>query len=96
MPSVSLAAVFGIMAGIICSMAESVGDYYACARLSGAPHPPKHAINRGIGVEGLGCLLAGAFGTGNGTTSFSENVAALGITKVRYIKQYWLQKSVHL
>ncbi|XP_040920463.1 solute carrier family 23 member 1-like [Toxotes jaculatrix] len=82
MPTVSMAGVFGIMAGIICSMAESVGDYHACARLSGAPPPPRHAINRGIGVEGLGSLLAGAFGTGNGTTSFSENVAALGITKV--------------
>ncbi|XP_045917305.1 solute carrier family 23 member 2-like isoform X1 [Micropterus dolomieu] len=82
MPTVSLAGVFGIMAGILCSMAESVGDYHTCAKLSGAPPPPKHAINRGIGIEGLGCLLAGAFGTGNGTTSFSENVAALGITKV--------------
>ncbi|CAG5928256.1 unnamed protein product [Menidia menidia] len=81
-PDVSLAAVVGILAGIICSMAESVGDYHACARLSGAPPPPRHAISRGIGVEGLGSLLAGAFGTGNGTTSFSENVAALGITKV--------------
>ncbi|XP_031722098.1 solute carrier family 23 member 1-like isoform X1 [Anarrhichthys ocellatus] len=82
MPAVSLAGVFGMMAGIVCSMVESVGDYHACARLSGAPPPPKHAISRGIGVEGLGSLLAGAFGTGNGTTSFSENVAALGITKV--------------
>uniref|UniRef100_H3CZF8 Uncharacterized protein n=1 Tax=Tetraodon nigroviridis TaxID=99883 RepID=H3CZF8_TETNG len=82
MPTVSLAGVFGLIAGIICSMAESVGDYHACAKLSGAPPPPKHAINRGIGVEGLGSLLAGAFGTGNGTTSFSENVAVLGITKV--------------
>ncbi|KAF6719797.1 Solute carrier family 23 member 1 [Oryzias melastigma] len=81
-PTVNLAAVFGMLAGIICSMAESVGDYHACARLSGAPPPPDHAINRGIGIEGVGSLLAGAFGTGNGTTSFSENVAALGITKV--------------
>ncbi|XP_056261368.1 solute carrier family 23 member 1-like [Seriola aureovittata] len=81
-PTVSLAGVIGITAGIICSIAESVGDYHACARLSGAPPPPKHAISRGIGVEGLGSLLAGSFGTGNGTTSFSENVAALGITKV--------------
>lgn len=88
MPTLSLAGVFGIIAGIICSMAESVGDYHACARLSGASPPPRHAINRGIGVEGIGSLLAGAFGTGNGTTSFSENVAALGITKVRYIKQH--------
>ncbi|KAM4619467.1 xan_ur_permease domain-containing protein [Polymixia lowei] len=81
-PTVSLAGVIGILAGVISSMIESVGDYHACARLSGAPPPPKHAINRGIGIEGLGCLLAGAWGTGNGTTSYSENVGALGITKV--------------
>ncbi|KAM9481608.1 xan_ur_permease domain-containing protein isoform 2-T2 [Clarias gariepinus] len=82
MPTVSLPGVLGILAGIISSMIESVGDYHACARLSGAPPPPRHAINRGIGIEGLGCLLAGAWGTGNGTTSYSENVGALGITKV--------------
>ncbi|XP_036086767.1 solute carrier family 23 member 1 isoform X2 [Rousettus aegyptiacus] len=82
LPTVSLAGVFGIIAGVISSMVESVGDYYACARLVGAPPPPKHAINRGIGIEGLGCLLAGAWGTGNGTTSYSENIGALGITRV--------------
>ncbi|KAM5303374.1 solute carrier family 23 member 1-like isoform 2-T9 [Glossophaga mutica] len=82
LPTISLAGVFGIIAGVISSMVESVGDYYACARLVGAPPPPKHAINRGIGIEGLGCLLAGAWGTGNGTTSYSENVGALGITGV--------------
>ncbi|XP_077195326.1 solute carrier family 23 member 1-like [Paroedura picta] len=81
-PTISVAGVFGIIAGVISSMVESVGDYYACARLSGAPPPPTHAINRGIGVEGIGCLLAGAWGTGNGTTSYSENVGALGITRV--------------
>lgn len=81
-PTVSLAGVIGLMAGVICSILESVGDYYACAKLAGAPPPPQHAISRGIGMEGLGSLLAGAIGTGNGTTSFSENVAALGITKV--------------
>lgn len=36
----------------------------------------------GIGVEGIGCILAGALGSGNGTTSYSENVGAIGITKV--------------
>uniref|UniRef100_A0A8C9TSE4 Solute carrier family 23 member 4 n=2 Tax=Scleropages formosus TaxID=113540 RepID=A0A8C9TSE4_SCLFO len=82
MPTVSLAGVFGILAGVTSSMVESVGDYHACARLSGAPPPPKHAINRGVAMEGVGCLLAGAWGTGNGTTSYSENVGALGITKV--------------
>ncbi|XP_020391140.2 xan_ur_permease domain-containing protein isoform X1 [Rhincodon typus] len=82
LPTVSLGGTFGILAGVISSMIESVGDYHACARLCGAPPPPKEAINRGIGIEGIGCLFAGAWGTGNGTTSYSENVGALGITKV--------------
>ena len=33
-------------------------------------------------MEGIGCVLAGIWGTGSGTTSFSENVGAIGITKV--------------
>ncbi|XP_053373096.1 solute carrier family 23 member 1-like isoform X2 [Mercenaria mercenaria] len=82
MPTVSTAAVFGMLAGVLSSMIESVGDYYACARLAGAPPPPVHAVNRGIGIEGIGCILAGAWGSGNGTTSYSENVGAIGITKV--------------
>ncbi|XP_060583752.1 solute carrier family 23 member 1-like isoform X2 [Ruditapes philippinarum] len=82
MPTVSTAAVFGMLAGVLSSMIESVGDYYACARLAGAPPPPVHAVNRGIGMEGICCILAGAWGSGNGTTSYSENVGAIGITKV--------------
>ena len=71
-----------MLAGVLASMIESIGDYYACARLAGAPPPPTHAINRGIGTEGLGCIIAGVFGTGNGTTSYSENIGAIGVTKV--------------
>lgn len=71
-----------MMAGVLASTMESIGDYYACARLSGAPPPPNHAINRGIAMEGIGCILAALWGTGNGTTSYSQNIAALGITKV--------------
>lgn len=81
-PTVSVSSVFGMLAGVLASMIESVGDYYACARLSGAPPPPTHAVNRGIGIEGIGCILAGAWGSGNGTTSYSENIGAIGITKV--------------
>merc|ERR1712130_137074 len=81
-PTVSAAGVFGMVAGVLASAIESVGDYYACARLAGAPPPPPHAINRGIGTEGLGCVLAGLWGTGNGTTSYSENIGAIGVTKV--------------
>ncbi|XP_023325938.1 solute carrier family 23 member 2 [Eurytemora carolleeae] len=89
-PTVSVEGVVGMMAGVLASAIESVGDYYACARLSGAPPPPSHAISRGIGTEGLGCVIAGLMGTGNGTTSYSENIGAIGITKVgsRRVIQY--------
>lgn len=85
LPTVSVSSVLGMMAGVLASTMESIGDYYACARLAGAPPPPTHAINRGIAVEGLGCILAALWGTGNGTTSYSQNIAALGITKVRVL-----------
>lgn len=89
-PTVSVASVFGMLAGVFASIIESIGDYYACANLCGAPPPPSHAINRGIGVEGVTCLLAGSIGTGSGTTSYSENIGAIGITRVgsRRVVQY--------
>ncbi|XP_033104119.1 solute carrier family 23 member 2-like [Anneissia japonica] len=86
LPSVTVAGVFGMLAGVLASMVESIGDYYACARLSGAPPPPTHAINRGIGIEGIGCIIAGLWGSGNGTTSYSENIGAIGITKVGSVR----------
>lgn len=55
-----------------------------CVWISGAPPPPVHAINRGIGFEGLGTVFAGIMGSGNGTNTFGENVGAIGVTKVNY------------
>ncbi|NOZ75998.1 MAG: xanthine permease [FCB group bacterium] len=81
-PKFGMAAFVGMLAGYIASIVESIGDYYACARLSGAPVPDKTTINRGITFEGIGCFLAGIFGTGNGTTSYSENIGAIGLTRV--------------
>jgi len=59
--------------------------YYACScsRLVGdGKLPPVHAINRGMTIEGFGCLLAGLWGADNGTTSYSENIGAIGGSKV--------------
>ena len=81
-PVFGAAAAVGMLAGYMASIVESVGDYFACARLSGAPVPDARVVNRGIGAEGLGCLIAGAFGTANGTTSYSENVGAIALTRV--------------
>ncbi|KAJ8047245.1 Solute carrier family 23 member 2 [Holothuria leucospilota] len=71
-----------MFAAIVCGIIESVGDYYACAMISGVPPPPVHAINRGVGIEGLGCLAAGFWGSGAGYTSYSNNIAAVGLTKI--------------
>ncbi|XP_057294063.1 solute carrier family 23 member 2-like isoform X1 [Hydractinia symbiolongicarpus] len=81
-PTFHLGSSIGMLAGVLVSIIESVGNYISCARMSGAPFPPSHAINRGIAIEGLSCILAGLWGSGNGTTSYSENIAAIGVTKV--------------
>ncbi|MFC1549856.1 uracil-xanthine permease family protein [Candidatus Neomarinimicrobiota bacterium] len=81
-PKFGIAAFVGMLAGFIASIVESIGDYFACARLSGAPVPNNRVINRGITFEGIGCFIAGIFGTGNGTTSYSENIGAIGLTRV--------------
>ena len=47
LPTISAASVFGMLPGVLAGMIESVGDYYAAARMCGAPPPPVHAINRG-------------------------------------------------
>lgn len=46
LPTVSAAGVIGMLSAVVASIIESIGDYYACARLSCAPPPPIHAINR--------------------------------------------------
>ncbi|XP_029924003.1 solute carrier family 23 member 1 [Myripristis murdjan] len=90
LPVVTVAGVMGMMSATLAGIVESIGDYYACARLSGATPPPVHAINRGIFTEGVCCVIAGLLGTGNGSTSSSPNIGVLGITKVgsRRVVQY--------
>ncbi|XP_061189683.1 solute carrier family 23 member 1-like isoform X2 [Saccostrea echinata] len=82
LPTVSAASYMGMMAATLTSIIESVGDYYACARISGEPPPPAHAVNRGIAIEGFGSLISGAVGSGGATTSYSQNVGAIGFTKI--------------
>ncbi|TKS83459.1 Solute carrier family 23 member 1 [Collichthys lucidus] len=84
LPVVTLAGVLGMLSATTAGIVESIGDYYACARLSGATPPPVHAINRGIFTEGICCIIAGLLGTGNGSTSSSPNIGVLGITKYRH------------
>ncbi|XP_055586153.1 solute carrier family 23 member 2 [Uranotaenia lowii] len=82
MPTVTVAGVVGMLAGVLACTVESISYYPTVSQMCGAPPPPLHAINRGIGTEGLGTVLAGLWGSGNGTNTFGENVGAIGVTKV--------------
>ncbi|KAL5237381.1 hypothetical protein ACI65C_004791 [Semiaphis heraclei] len=89
-PTVSVAGVIGMLAGVLACTVESISYYPTTAKMCGAPPPPVHAINRGIGFEGLGTVFAGLMGSGNGTNTFGENVGAIGVTKIgsRRVIQY--------
>ncbi len=78
----------GMFAGVLASIVESFADYHAVARLSGVGAPSEKRINHGIGMEGLMNVFAGIMGAG-GSTSYSENIGAIGLTGVasRYVVQ---------
>ncbi|KAL7554156.1 hypothetical protein ACHAWF_017557 [Thalassiosira exigua] len=82
MPIFRAYAIVPMIGSMLAAMIESIGDYYSCANISGAPPPTSGIISRGLAAEGIGVLLSGLWGTGAGTTSYSENIGAIGITHV--------------
>jgi len=75
-------AILPMLGSAMAGMVESISDYYSCAKLCGAPPPTPGIISRGLAGEGIGVLIAGFLGSGNGTTSYSENIGALSLTRV--------------
>lgn len=88
MPRFELSFAIGMFAGVLASIIESFADYHAVARISGVGAPSKRRINHGIGMEGLANVFSGLMGTG-GSTSYSENIGAIGLTGVasRFVVQ---------
>ncbi|KAA8528573.1 hypothetical protein F0562_035928 [Nyssa sinensis] len=74
--------VMGMMGAALVSSAESTGAFFAAARLAGATPPPAHVLSRSIGLQGVGQLVDGLFGTIVGTAASVENVGLLGLTRV--------------
>ena len=87
-PKFEFAFFVAVLAGYLASMIESFGDYHACSHMAGEDDPTPQQISRGLGCEGIGCLLTGLLG-GFSSTSYSENVGLIGLTKVgsRYVVQ---------
>jgi len=44
--------------------------------------PTPGIVSRGIGLEGFSSILAGLWGTGTGSTTLTENVHTLDVTKM--------------
>ena len=85
-PLFDVGLIIAALAGYLASMVESFGDYHGAAAMAEAPDPSDEQISRGIGSEGLGCLSTGLLG-GFSSTSYSENIALIGLTRVasRYV-----------
>ena len=89
MPRFHVGFFVAVLAGYLASMIESYGDYHACSQMAGGEEKlTPQQVSRGIGCEGIGCLLTGMLG-GFASTSYSENIGLVGLTKVgsRYVVQ---------
>ncbi|KAJ1440640.1 Xanthine/uracil/vitamin C permease [Sesbania bispinosa] len=64
------------------SSVDSVGSYHASALLVASRPPTPGVLSRGIGLEGLSSVLAGLWGTGTGSTTLTENVHTIAVTKM--------------
>ncbi|XP_060594872.1 solute carrier family 23 member 2-like isoform X2 [Ruditapes philippinarum] len=80
--SFSAAALISFLIATLISVLDSIGDYYACARVCRVPAPPSHAVNRGILIEGFCSLLSGAVGCGHATSTNGGCLGAIGVTRV--------------
>ncbi|XP_042509396.1 nucleobase-ascorbate transporter 11 [Macadamia integrifolia] len=61
---------------------DSVGTYHSASLLVNSRPPTPGIVSRGIGLEGFCSLLAGLWGTGTGSTTLTENLHTIDITKV--------------
>ena len=51
-------SILSLALGSLASMLESIGDYYSLADITCLPLPPRHAVNRGISIEGNNCFYS--------------------------------------
>jgi len=61
---------------------DSVGSYHASSLFVATRPPTSGVVSRGIGVEGVSTVLAGLWGTGVGSSTITENVHTIAVTKM--------------
>ncbi|RLN24845.1 nucleobase-ascorbate transporter 12 [Panicum miliaceum] len=61
---------------------DSVSSYHASSLFVATRPPTSGVVSRGIGVEGVSTVLAGLWGTGVGSSTITENVHTIAVTKM--------------
>ncbi|KAJ7943736.1 Nucleobase-ascorbate transporter like [Quillaja saponaria] len=61
---------------------DSVATYHSSSQLVNLKPPTPGVVSRGIALEGFCSMLAGLWGSGTGSTTLTENVHTIDITKV--------------
>lgn len=70
-----------IIVSLVASV-DSVGTYHTASLLVNSKPPTPRIVSRGIGMEGFCSILAGLWGSGTGSSTLTENVHTISITKV--------------
>lgn len=91
LPMFSLSAILVAFTGLLTSMSDNIGDYYACSAVSNCPPPPIAVINRGVLIEGIGSIVSSLWGAPTALSSYSSNIGTITITKVasRRVTQFF-------
>lgn len=70
-----------IVVSLVASV-DSIGTYHSASLRANLKPPTPGVVSRGIALEGFCSLLAGLLGSGSGSTTLTENVHTIDITKV--------------
>lgn len=83
LPKFDVAFLLVFLIAYLVSTVESVGDYNAISEITTSDDRPvtQETVNRGVMAEGFGCFVSSLLG-GVATTSYSENIGVVGITRV--------------
>lgn len=79
-----------MLAATLTSVCKCIGAYQTCAFVCEERSPPSHAINRGVLMEGLCSIFGSLMGASVNLCAYSENIGAIGITKVQFLHEFLL------
>ena len=87
----SLTFILLVLPGVIALIAENIGHVKAVAEMTGDDLDPY--MGRAIGADGVGTVLASAFG-GSPTTTYAENIGVMAATRVYSTAAYFVAAAV--